>query len=352
MTEINTTGVTVTEVKATQVQAAAVPAAGVPAAGVNSSGVTVTRIRAARSPRQLAWARLRRDRTAVVSGTVTLLFLLVALAAPLIEAWYGISPHAQFQDRLDAFGMPLGYSGGISGEHWFGLEPGLGRDIFIRMVYGLRTSLFIALAAAVVTTAIGIVAGIVGGYLGGWVDAAIGWVTDFALALPFLIFALAVVPTVELRFYGPREDVPAAFRVAVLIAVFAAFGWTGTARMVRGQVISLREREFVDAARASGAGLGHILFRELLPNIWAPILVSFSLAVPSYVTGEAALSFLGIGIVEPTPDFGRMIFHSIAYLQTDAAYVFFPGVTIFALVLSFNLFGDSLRDALDPRSAR
>ena len=316
------------------------------------TAIGVTGIRTARSPRQLAWARLRRDRTAVISGMMTLLFLLIALAAPLIQMWYGVSPHAQFQDRLDTFGMPLGYLGGISGDHWFGLEPQLGRDIFIRMVYGLRTSLFIALAAAIVTTMIGIAAGILAGYVGGWVDAVIGWITDFALALPFLIFALAVVPTFELRFYGPREDVPAAFRVAVLIAVFAAFGWTSTARLVRGQVISLREREFVDAARASGARLGHILFRELLPNIWAPILVSFSLAVPSYVTGEAALSFLGIGIVEPTPDFGRMIFSSIAYLQTDPAYVFFPGITIFALVLAFNLFGDSLRDALDPKSAR
>jgi len=304
-----------------------------------------------RSPGQLAWARLRRDRTAVISGTVLLLFLVVAVTPPLIEALYGVSPHAQFQDQLDNYGMPLGYAGGISGEHWLGLEPRLGRDIFIRMVYGLRTSLFIAFAAATVTTVIGIVAGIVAGYLGGWVDAVIGWITDFALALPFLIFALAVVPTVELRFYGPREDVPSAFRVAVLIAVFAAFGWTGTARLVRGQVISLREREFVDAARACGAGLGHVLFRQLLPNIWAPILVSFSLAVPAYVTGEAALSFLGIGIVEPTPDFGRMIFASIAYLQTDAAYVFFPGITIFALVLAFNLFGDALRDALDPKSS-
>ena len=304
-----------------------------------------------RSPGQLAWARLRRDRTAVISGTVLVLFLVVALAPPLIEKLYGVSPYAQFQDRLDTFGMPLGYSGGISGEHWFGLEPRLGRDIFIRMVYGLRTSLFIAFAAATVTTVIGIVAGIIAGYLGGWVDATIGWITDFALALPFLIFALAVVPTVELRFYGPREDVPSAFRVAVLIAIFAAFGWTSTARLVRGQVISLREREFIDAARASGAGLGHVLFRQLLPNIWAPILVSFSLAVPSYVTGEAALSFLGIGIVEPTPDLGRMIFSSIAYLQTDAAYVFFPGITIFALVLAFNLFGDALRDALDPKAS-
>ncbi|HEY0699043.1 MAG TPA: ABC transporter permease, partial [Micromonospora sp.] len=162
----------------------------------------------------------------------------------------------------------------------------------------------------------------------------------------------AVVPTVALRFYGPRDEVPPSFQVAVLIGVFAAFSWTSTARLVRGQVISLREREFVEAARASGAGLGHMLFRQLLPNLWAPILVAFSLAVPQYITGEAALSFLGIGILEPTADFGRMIFQSIPYLQTDPAYVFFPGITIFALVLAFNLFGDALRDALDPRSSR
>ncbi|MGB9377079.1 MAG: ABC transporter permease [Mycobacteriales bacterium] len=305
-----------------------------------------------KSPGQLAMARLRRDRTAVISGTVMLVFLVLALAAPLIARVYGVGPYDQFQDKLDSYGMPLGYSGGISADHWFGLEPRLGRDIFIRLIYGMRTSLFIAFAAAVVTSTLGIVAGVVAGYVGGWVDTVIGWLTDFALALPFLIFALAVVPTVELRFYGPREDVPSSFRVAVLIGIFAAFGWTSTARLVRGQVISLREREFVEAARASGAGLGHMLFRQLLPNIWAPILVTFSLAVPQYVTAEAALSFLNIGIVEPTPDFGRMIFDSIAYLQTDAAYVFFPGIAIFALVLAFNLFGDSLRDALDPKSSR
>jgi peptide/nickel transport system permease protein len=305
-----------------------------------------------RSPGQLAWARLRRDRTAVASGLVLAAFFAIALAAPLIERVYGVGPQQQFQDALDSYGMPLGYAGGVSGPHWFGLEPGLGRDIFIRMVYGMRTSLFIALAAAVITTLIGVVAGVVAGYLGGWVDAVIGWVTDFALAMPFLIVALAIVPTVTLRFYGPREPEPEYFRVAVLILVFAVFGWTSAARLVRGQIFSLREREFVEAARAAGVGLGHMLFRQLLPNIWAPILVSFSLAVPAYVTGEAALSFLGIGIVEPTPDFGAMIFRSISYLQTDPAYVFFPGVTIFLLVLAFNLFGDSLRDALDPKSSR
>lgn len=306
-----------------------------------------------RSPGQLAWARLRRDRTAMVSGGALVFFLLLALAAPLVELVYGIGPYDRFTELLTRRdGMPLGYAGGISSEHWFGLEPASGRDIFIRLIYGMRTSLFIAFTAALITSSIGVTAGILAGYLGGWVDAIIGWVTDFALALPFLIFALAVMPTVVLRFYGPREETPAWFRVAVLIAIFAAFGWTSTARLVRGQVISLREREFVEAARASGAGLGHMLFRQLLPNIWAPILVSFSLAVPAYVTGEAALSFLGIGIQDPTPDFGAMIFRSIRYLQTDPAYVFFPGITIFALVLAFNLFGDALRDALDPKSSR
>ena len=305
-----------------------------------------------RSPGQLAWARLRRDRTAMVSGAVLAFLFLVALAAPLIEKLYGIGPYEQFQHKLDGYGIPLGYAGGISGEHWFGLEPGLGRDLFIRLIYGLRTSLFIAFTAAIITSVIGIVLGILAGYVGGWLDTVIGWITDFALALPFLIFALAVVPTVSLRFYGPRDEVPDAFKVATIIAIFAAFGWTSTARLVRGQVVSLREREFVEAARASGAGLGHMVFRQLLPNIWAPILVSFSLAVPNYVTGEAALSFLGVGITDPTPDFGVMIFDSINYLQTDPAYLFFPGVTIFVLVFAFNLFGDALRDALDPKSSR
>ncbi|HEX6682245.1 MAG TPA: ABC transporter permease [Candidatus Limnocylindrales bacterium] len=305
-----------------------------------------------RSPGQLAWTRLKGDRVSMASGITLIVFMVVALAAPLVEMLYGVGPHDQFQHKLNSLGMPLGYLGGISGEHWFGLEPGLGRDIFIRMVYGMRTSLFIALAAALITTILGVVVGIVAGYLGGKVDAVVSWIIDFALAMPFLIVALAIVPTIALRFYGPRDEIPGWFRVTVLIGVFAVFGWTGSARLVRGQVLSLREREFVEAARASGAGLGHIVFQQLLPNLWAPILVTFSLAVPSYVTGEAALSFLGIGIVEPTPDFGAMIFRSLSYLETDPAYVFFPGITIFLLVLAYNLFGDGLRDALDPKSKR
>lgn len=324
---------------------------GLGAGTVTAAGATEGQF-VGRSPGRLAWSRLRRDRTAIASGVTLVVFFVVALAAPLIEKLYGIGPYEQFQHLLDGSGNPLGYAGGVSGEHWFGLEPQLGRDIFIRLIYGIRTSLSIAFVAAVLTAVMGIVLGILAGYLGGWVDAVINWITDFALALPFLIFALAVVPTISLRFYGPRDPVPDAFKVAVMVAIFAAFGWTGTARLVRGQVISLREREFVEAARVSGAGLGHIMFRQLLPNIWAPILVSFSLAVPAYVTGEAALSFLGVGITDPTPDFGVMILDSIKWLQSDPAYLFFPGVAIFAVVFAFNLFGDALRDALDPKSSR
>ncbi|MFV2111819.1 ABC transporter permease [Micromonospora sp. LOL_025] len=305
-----------------------------------------------RSPGQLVRSRLRSDRTALVSGVVLVFFVLLAVGAPLVQRLYGVTPNEQFGELLDSTGMPLGYVGGVSGDHWFGLEPGLGRDIFMRMIYGIRTSLLIALGAALITTTIGVVLGILAGYLGGVVDAVISWITDVALAMPFLIFALAVVPTFSLRFYGPRDEVPTWFAVTTLIVVFTAFGWTSTARLVRGQVVSLREREFVEAAKASGAGLGHMLFRQLLPNIWAPILVSFSLLVPSYVTSEAALSFLGVGLPESVPSFGRMIYRSIDYLQTDPAYVFFPGITIFALVLAFNLFGDALRDALDPKSSR
>jgi peptide/nickel transport system permease protein len=307
---------------------------------------------AARSPGQVVWSRLRGDRTALVSAIVSALLVVVSIAAPLIEKAYGVAPQDSFKDELDRYGMPYGVAGGVSGTHWFGIDPNLGRDVFIQMVYGLRTSLGIAVAAALITTTLGVLIGTVAGYLGGWVDSIIGWITDVALALPFLIFTLALIRPLELAFYGPREAVPGWFRVVVLIGLFALFGWAATARLVRGQVLSLREREFVEAARAFGARTPRILLRELLPNLWAPIIVTFSLSIPAYITSEAALSFLGIGVLEPTPDFGRMIFRSLNYVQTDPAYVLFPGITIFVLVLAFNLLGDSLRDALDPKSSR
>ncbi|WDZ82685.1 ABC transporter permease [Micromonospora cathayae] len=305
-----------------------------------------------RSPGQLAWMRLRRDRTAMISAGTLIAAMLLALAAPLVEALTGIDPTDKFADRLNSFGMPIGYAGGITGEHWLGLEPGTGRDILMQLVYGLRTSLFIAFASAVLASAVGVGVGIVAGYARGWLDGLINWFIDVTLAFPFLIFALAVIPILEDRFYSAREAPPPSFRIALIVATFGLFSWTYTARLVRGQVISLREREFVDAARAAGAGTGHILLRQLLPNIWAPILVTVSLNVPQFIAIEAALAFVNIGVTEPTPDLGRMIYNSIGYVATDPYYTLFPGLTIFLLVLAFNLFGDALRDSLDPRSNR
>ncbi|HEY0000724.1 MAG TPA: ABC transporter permease [Actinoplanes sp.] len=306
-----------------------------------------------RSPGRLAWLRLRRDRTAFGSATILLVAMVVGLSAPLIQRVTGVGPTDQFTSLLTDFGaLPIGYLGGISGDHPLGIEPGLGRDILMQLVYGLRTSLFIALAAAAISTVVGVLIGVAAGYARGWLDSAFTWFIDLALAFPFLIFALAAIPVVENRFFSARDEIPASFRVGMIIGTFAIFNWTNTARLVRGQVISLREREFVEAARASGAGTAHILLRQLLPNIWAPILVTVSLNVPGFITAEAALAFVGIGVTEPTPDLGRMIFNSIEYISTDPMYTFVPGVTIFCLVLAFNLFGDALRDALDPKSSR
>ena len=305
-----------------------------------------------RSPAQLAWIRLKRDRTAMISAFTVIFFIVLALAAPLVETIYGIGPTERFGDLMTLRGEPLGYLGGISGEHWFGIQPQLGRDILMQLVYGLRTSLSISFASAIITTSLGVVVGVIAGYFGGWIDAIISWFTDLVLAFPFLIFTIAVIPLVTNRFYTPRDTVPASFKVYVIIFIFAVFGWASVARLVRGQVISLREREYVEAARAAGAGPFHILFRQLLPNTWAPILVTFSLALPAFITAEAALSFLSIGISEPQPDLGRMVNDSTKWLEADPAYLFFPGMTLVLLVLAFNLLGDSLRDALDPKSTR
>ncbi|MGE5826965.1 MAG: ABC transporter permease [Micromonosporaceae bacterium] len=313
-----------------------------------------------RSPGQLAWLRLRRDRTASTSAVVVMFFILIALAAPLIQVLYGYSP-TQFNSKLlDTTSLPLGYLGGLTFStdnasnhiHILGVEPQTGRDIFILLVYGARTSLGIAFSAAVISLVVGVLLGVVAAYFGGWVDAVISWVIDFMLAFPFLLFAIAVIPVINTLIDDETGDVSPMKRILTIIVVFSAFSWMGTARLVRGQVLSLREREYVEAARAAGAGGSHIMFRQILPNLWAPILVTFSLAVPALVTAEAALSFLNIGVIEPTPDWGRMINNSIQWMRADPMYTFVPGFLIFVLVLSFNLFGDALRDALDPKSLR
>ncbi|MFI5837675.1 ABC transporter permease [Micromonospora sp. NPDC051300] len=328
------------------------PAAGDPIVTAPPGTTAGRREIVGRSPNQLAWLRLKRDRTARASAVTLAVAAVVAIGAPLLGRATGIDPTDKFVDRLNDFGMPIGYAGGINADHWLGLEPGSGRDILLQLVYGLRTSLFIAFASALLASFIGVAVGVLAGWARGWLDSVVNWLVDLTLAFPFLIFALAVIPILQDRFYSDRESPSPAFRVALIVATFGLFSWTYTARLVRGQVISLREREFVEAARAAGAGTWHILLRQLLPNIWAPILVTVSLMVPQFIAIEAALAFVNIGVTEPTPDLGRMIFNSIGCVASDPWYTLFPGLTIFLLVLAFNLLGDALRDSLDPRSAR
>ncbi|MFC0602603.1 ABC transporter permease [Streptomyces palmae] len=309
-----------------------------------------------RGPLAAALRAFRRDRTGMVSLGVVCLFALLALAAPLLAALYGKNATEHYgQDTpglLSPEGLPVLPNGGMSGEHWFGVEPGLGRDVLAQLLYGMRTSLLIALASVAVIAVIGVVVGITVGYLSGAVDRAFTFVCNVLLAFPTLLLLLALSPVIQTRFVGPRENEPAWMQFTVLIMVFSAFGWVPLAMVLRTAVRSLREREFVEAARAVGASRRHIVFRELLPNVWAPMLVHITLAVPGIVTAEAALSFLGVGINEPIPDWGRMISRGSEVFYDDPTYMVFPGVAILVFVLSFNLLGDAVRDALDPRTLR
>lgn len=306
-----------------------------------------------RSPRQIAWQRFRRDKVGVLSAYVVLAFILVAIFAPVIAKLYGKNPTATYgQDTpglLNQYGYPIGSYGGASASHWLGLEPGLGRDVFLQLVYGARTSLLISFSAGIATSIFGVLYGILSGYLGGWVDAVGGRITDVVLAFPDLLFLIAIGPVIESVFVSPDQDTPTWLRFTSIIIILSIFGWVLQARLVRGQVLSLREREFVDAARMSGATSWRIVTKELLPNLWSPILVTFSLAVPAFITTEAALAFLGVGIVEPIPDWGRMINRGAEVYLSDPTYMLVPGLALFVLVLCFNMLGDSVRDALDPK---
>ncbi|MFE4925274.1 ABC transporter permease [Streptomyces sp. NPDC056661] len=309
-----------------------------------------------RSPGQLMWLRFRRDRVGVLSAMAVALFFLVGLCAPLISALYGKDPYRTYgQDTpglLNDFGFPLLPNGGINGTFWFGLEPGLGRDVFMLLVYGIRTSLLIALAATVLTTAIGIVVGVAAGYVGGRTDYLVGRIIDILLSFPSTIFFIAFMPIVESVFVSADEETPTWLRTVSLITVLTVFGWAYIARLLRGQVLSLRERDFVEAAKVTGASPARIIFTELLPNLWTPILVQATLALPAFVTAEAGLSFLGVGIVEPTPDWGRMIQRGAEVYADDITFLIFPGISMVIFVLAFNLLGDSVRDALDPKTKR
>ncbi|MEU2434825.1 ABC transporter permease [Streptomyces rubradiris] len=315
---------------------------------------------AGRSPGRLMWLRFRRDRTGVICAAVVIGYFVVALLAPLLVKLPGTDPYTlygqdpTYADRpvLDEFGLPLGYLGGLSGEHWFGVEPQYGRDLFAMLLYGMRTSLYMALGITLLIMLTGVVIGLVGGYFGGRADYWIGRGTDFFLSFPQQLFFIAFMPVVTSFFVDPREETPTYFRAMAMLIVLWLLGWMGMARLVRSTVLSLREREFVEAARVSGASPWRIVRKEILPNVVTPILVQFTYQLPSTILGIAFLSFAGVGFVEPTPDWGRLFAAGARYAEQDPAFMFFPGVALVIFVLCFNLLGDSVRDAFDPKSGR
>ena len=266
---------------------------------------------------------------------------LTAVCADLLTAIEGHDPYTYNADALDPVtGLPAGSFGGMSGEHWFGVEPLTGRDIFAIVVHGARTSFLIGLAATAVSMLLGVLIGAGAGYLGGWVDHVVMWTADVFLGFPYLVFMIALGAIVP-------DDVP---RPLLLIAVIGFFGWPSIARIVRAQTLTLKSRNFVKAARALGAGPWHVFRTELLPNLWGPIIVVATLSVPANVGLEAALSFLGVGLPPPTPSWGRAISTAIDWVGNDPLFLFFPGMALFLATWGFNAFGDGLRDALDPHS--
>jgi peptide/nickel transport system permease protein len=296
--------------------------------------------------------RLRKDKLAVVCVCIILFFILIAVFAPLLSKLEGQTYNAFNTDLVDEFGFP---TLGANAQHWFGVEPKTGRDNFARWVYGARPSLIVAFSATLFGTVVGVIAGLLAGFLGGWTDRVISWIIDFVLSLPYLLFAIALVPIVESMRGGSFNLTPeeqASTRFYVLIFVLSFFGWAGLARIIRGEVLSLREREFVLAAKAIGVPTRQVLFKELLPNLVAPIVISASLSLPAYVTAEAGLSFLGVGLVEPIPSWGQTIAVATNWFKAYPLFLWLPVIGITALVLAMALLGDAVRDAFDPKTRR
>jgi ABC-type dipeptide/oligopeptide/nickel transport system permease subunit len=301
-----------------------------------------------RSLRQIAWARLKRDRVALAGGATVITLMLVAIFAPVIVAVFGHPPLEFHYDKVDPdLQVPRGHFGGISWDFLFGAEPVNGRDLFSRVVYGSRISLLIAFLATLLSVLLGTVAGTIAGYFRGWVDTLISRTMDVFLAFPLLLFAIALAGVVPDRAFGLTGDT---LRVALMVFIIGFFNWPYIGRIIRGQALSLREREFIDAARSLGAGTPRILLTEMLPNLAAPILIYSTLLIPTNILFEAALSFLGVGVRPPTPTWGGMLSEATHWFQIAPNFMLFPGLAIFVTVLAFNLFGDGLRDALDPRS--
>jgi peptide/nickel transport system permease protein len=300
--------------------------------GGGSGGLPAKKIEG-RTPLQLAWLRLKRDRVAMAAAVTIILLVLIALCAPLLAKLIGHGPN--FQDRehgISLDGIPQGPA-----KHALLGYDSLGQDILVRIIYGSRISLMIGLVSTSIALLIGVTVGMFAGYFGGKVDMILSGLMDVVLSFPFLLTALTLVAIFDPSIY-------------VSISIIAFFGWVYIARIVRGQVLSLREKEFIEAARSLGASDLRIMFSDVLPNLTAPIIVYATLLIPTNILAEASLSFLGLGVKPGTPTWGSMLNEAQDYYTIAWWYMAFPGIALLITVLAFNLLGDGLRDALDPRA--
>jgi peptide/nickel transport system permease protein len=310
----------------------AIEKVGVSAGVPPPEGVAATVIEG-RSPWRLAYERLRRDRASMISLGVIVLIILVAIFAPVVAAITGHGVYEQFRTTgLSPDGLPVSPS-----SHFLLGTDDQGRDILVRVAYGARISLIVGVVATMLEVVIGTVLGLAAGYFGKVVDTVIARMIDIVLSIPFLLFAISLVSISH----------PS---LTIVIVVIGIFGWAAVARVVRGQVLSLREKEYIEAARALGAGPWRIMFIDILPNIVAPIIVYASLLIPVTIVIEASLSYLGIGVPPPTADWGTMISGAQQVYQQAWWYLLFPSAALLITTVAFNIFGDGLRDALDPRA--
>jgi peptide/nickel transport system permease protein len=308
-----------------------------------------------RSPWQIVWSRLRRDKVSMVALVMSTLMVLLAIVSPILAHFEIINPDLNHPDLVEGLGsMPEGFGGGMSWAHPLGVEPGTGRDIFARVLTGLTTSLTVAILATVFSLVVGVILGIIAGFARGrtdwWISRFMDLVLSFPSTLMLLSLQLILVQMIANAMGQPASA--AAPKIVFMIIVLGFFGFPQIARIIRGQVLSLREREFIEAAESLGAKRGRIYFTELLPHLWAPILVFATLVMPANIAAEATLGFLGVGLNPPASSLGSMLNASVNYALPDPAYFLIPGLAVFIVVLSFNLLGDGLRDALDPKSGR
>jgi peptide/nickel transport system permease protein len=299
----------------------------------------------ARSPFQLFWRRFRSDRVAMASAIFIIVLIVVAIAAPLIVSVLGLpGPNVNNTNALDIFGSPSG----PSASHPFGVDE-LGRDVLSRTIYGARVSLVVGIFGTLIAAVVGTIVGLLSGFYRGWTDTLMMRTVDVFLSFPVLVLGLGIGAACGVRGCLSGLIQPG---IATVIFIIALLSFTYIARIVRGQVLSLREKEFVEAARSLGASNTRILFREILPNLIAPLIVYSSLLIPTNILLEAALSFLGVGIRPPTASWGQMIADATPTFNTAWWYMVFPGAALLLTVLAFNLMGDGLLDALNPRGTR